>query len=101
MIILTLLATLVCGFRSSLVASHADSRFGIALVASLLSCFLVLGVCRIASLAASRATLRPALSATGANAVLLAKRPNHGSGIFISLFHRTEDMIANRPDRSA
>lgn len=101
MVILTLLATLVGGFRSSLVASHTHCRLDIPLVVSTLSHLLVLCVRLIASLAASCVTLRPALSAASADAVLLAKRPNHGSGIFISLFHRTEDMIANRPDRSA
>jgi hypothetical protein len=87
-VILTLLATLVGRFRSSLVASHTHSRFDIPLVVSTLSLLLILRVRLIASLTTSCVTFRPALSAANADAVLFAKRQNHGSGIFVSPIHR-------------
>ena len=85
--ILALLAAFVSGSPGALVAPHTDPRFDIPLVVSAQERFLVLRVCLIAFFAACGVALRPATEATDADAVLLAKRSHHATGILAARGH--------------
>ena len=87
--ILALLASLVGGSRGPLVAAHADARFDISLIVPAQERFLVLRMHPVASPAACRAALRPAVTATDADAVLLAKRSHHTTRILAAPAHRS------------
>ena len=80
---------------SKLLAPHADARFDIPLVVPPQERFLVLRVRPIALSAARRAALRPASEATDADAVLLAKRSHHATGILATVVHESSHIIAN------
>jgi hypothetical protein len=94
-VVLTLLASLVGGFRLSLVAPHTHSRFDISVVVSAFSHLLIVRVRLIALLAACCVAHSPAMEATDTDSVLFAKRPDHGTRVLISGFHRARQGIGD------